>query len=174
MRANLGSMRSMDTPPTPTSDGPPGNTRGATAKEFGDLVRRLAAEAGYDMTPGAGGQVALAEATGMSRSAVGRMINGITLPMPNQFERLARVLHTDVRNLLVAAGVISREAWPEGIIPDVGSSTSQAPQSPEAFADSWGITDPVIRQTLVGAFELAIKLQRAKDTEHSAAHSGAP
>lgn len=172
MRANLAIMRSMDTQPSTPTDEPPGPR--TTAQEFGHLVRQLATEAGYDLTPGKGGRIALARETGMSESAVGRMINGTTLPMPNQFENLARALHTDVRNLLVAAGVISREAWPDGVIPDVRSSTSQSPQSPEAYADSWGITDPVIRQTMVGAIELAIRLQRAQDTEHSAATSGAP
>jgi transcriptional regulator with XRE-family HTH domain len=161
----------MDTQPTPT-DEPPGRT---TAQEFGRLVTRLAIDAGYDVTPGAGGRIALSREIGMSESAVGRMLNGITLPMPSQFEKIAKVLHTDVRNLLVAAGVISREAWPEGVIPDVRSSTTQSPLSPETYADSWGITDPVIRQTMISNIELAIRLQRAQDTEHSAAPStGAP
>ncbi|MFF4900547.1 helix-turn-helix domain-containing protein [Streptomyces sp. NPDC001068] len=148
--------------------------RSQIAQRFGALVSQLAPAAGYDMTPGAGGRKALARDTGMSESAVGRMLTGLTLPMPNQFENLARVLNTDVRNLLVAAGVISREAWPDGAIPDVGSRSSQSPLSPEAYADSWGITDPVIRQTMVGSIEMAIRLQRAQDTEHAAATSGAP
>lgn len=162
----------MDTSAT-RPDEPPSGPR-ATAREFGQLVRQLAIEAGYDMSPKGGGRIALARDTGMSESAVGRMINGHTLPMPAQFENLAKALHTDVRNLLLAAGVISREAWPEGAIPDVRSAPSQSPQSPEAYADSWGITDPVIRQTMVGSIELAIRLQRAKDTEQSAATSGTP
>ncbi|WP_106518144.1 helix-turn-helix domain-containing protein [Streptomyces sp. 111WW2] len=162
----------MDTPPSPSREPTPDGR--SAAERFGALVRRLAAEAGYDMTPGAGGQVALANAIGMSRSAVGRMLNGVTLPMPNQFEKIAGVLDTDVRNLLVAAGVISRDSWPEGVIPDVRSASSQSPLSPEAYADSWGITDPVIRQTLVGSIEMAIRLQRAQHTEHTTATSGAP
>jgi transcriptional regulator with XRE-family HTH domain len=162
----------MDTP-TPTGSEPAADG-GSAAERFGALVRQLASEAGYDMTPRGGGQVALANATGMSRSAVGRMLNGITLPMPNQFEKIAKVLHTDVRNLLLAAGVISREAWPEGVIPDVRSASSQSPLSPEAYADSWGITDPMLRQTMISNIETAIRLQRAQDTEHASATSGAP
>ncbi|MEV6738602.1 helix-turn-helix transcriptional regulator [Streptomyces sp. NPDC051104] len=158
-----------DRPQRPADDG------STTAERFGALVRRLASEAGYDMTPGAGGQVALARATGMSRPAVGRMINGLTLPLPNHYERLAKVLNTDVRNLLVTAGVITRETWPEGVIPDVRSGTSQSPQSPEAYADSWGITDPMIRQTMISNINMAIRLQRAQDTEHATAtSSGSP
>jgi transcriptional regulator with XRE-family HTH domain len=152
----------------------PAPDRAAYAKRFGALVSELAGEAGYDLTPGAGGRLALARDTGMSESAIGRMLNGLTLPMPNQFEKIARVLNTDVRNLLVAAGVISREAWPEGSIPDVRSASSQSPLSPEEYADSWGITDPVIRQTMVGSIEMAIRLQRAQRTEHTSATSGAP
>ncbi|WP_405759545.1 helix-turn-helix domain-containing protein [Streptomyces sp. NBC_01420] len=148
------------------------------AERFGALIRQLAGEAGYDMTPGAGGQLALSRATGMSTSAVGRMINGITLPRPDQFEKIARALGTDVRNLLVAAEVISSEAWPEGSIPDVRSSTSQASLSgltPEAAADAWRITSPVIRSMLLNNIEQAIRLQREQDHgEHKAATSGAP
>ncbi|GLX54471.1 hypothetical protein Shyhy01_74200 [Streptomyces hygroscopicus subsp. hygroscopicus] len=161
----------MERHPTARPDEPPSRN---TAKEFGILIRQLATAAGYDLTPGKGGRIALARATGMSESAVGRMINGVTLPMPNQFEQIAKVLKTDVRNLLVAAEVISREAWPEGVIPDVRSATEQSQQSPEAFADAWGITDPVIRQTMIASIELAIRLQRAQDTEHSSAQTGAP
>lgn len=160
-------MRSMDSD-TPTPD------RAAYAKRFGALVADLATQAGYDLTPGSGGRIALARDAGMSESAVGRMLSGLTLPMPNQFEKIARVLKTDVRNLLVAAGVISREAWPDGVITDVRSASSQSPLSPEEYADSWGITDPVIRQTMVGSIELAIRLQRGQDTEHAAANSGMP
>lgn len=151
----------------------PAGDRAAYAKRFGALVSQLAVEAGYDLTPGTGGRLALARATGMSESAVGRMLSGLTLPMPTQFEKIAKVLQTDVRNLLVAAGVISREAWPEGVIPDVRSASSQSPLSPEAYADSWGITDPMLRQTMISNIETAIRLQRAQDTEQSAT-SGAP
>jgi transcriptional regulator with XRE-family HTH domain len=157
----------MDTQSSTPTGEPPGDTK-STARHFGDLIRRLATDAGYDLTPGKGGRITLAREIGMSESAVGRMLNGITLPMPNQFEQIAKVLHTDVRELLVAAGVISREAWPDGAVPDVRSSTSQ-PMSPEAYADAWGITDPVIRQTMVGAIELALRLHRAQHTERSAA-----
>ncbi|GGJ24194.1 hypothetical protein GCM10010121_039050 [Streptomyces brasiliensis] len=34
--------------------------KGGTTQEFGNLISRLAAEAGYDMTPGAGGRRAWA------------------------------------------------------------------------------------------------------------------
>ncbi|MGW2951613.1 helix-turn-helix domain-containing protein [Streptomyces eurythermus] len=162
----------MDKPDTQGQE-PPGGAR-TTAQEFGKLIRRLAEEAGYDLAPKAGGRGALARDADMSDSAVNRMINGVTLPHPNQFHKIAKALNADVRNLLEAAGVVPREAWLEGAVPDVRSASSQSPLSPEAYADSWGITDPVIRQTMVANIELAIRLQRAQDTEHSTAISGAP
>jgi transcriptional regulator with XRE-family HTH domain len=149
------------------------DTPNERAKRFGDLVRQLAPAAGYDLTTGAGGRAALARDVGMSPSAVGRMVNGETLPMPGQFEKIARALNTDVRNLMVAAGVISSTDWAESKIPDVRSATVQSPPSPEEAADAWGITDPMIRRMLISNIEQAIRLQR-EATEHTAASGGMP
>ena len=143
------------------------------AERFGALVRQLALDAGYDLTPRAGGRSDLARDTGMSVSAVGRMADGKTLPMPAQFEKIARALGTDVHNLLVAAGVISATDWPKDANPDVRSVTSQSPLSPEAAADSWGITDPMIRRMLINNIEQAIRLQR-EATEQTTASTGVP
>ncbi|MEV0016595.1 XRE family transcriptional regulator [Streptomyces tendae] len=149
------------------------DTHDRAAERFSALVRELAPKAGFDLTRGAGGRAALARAIGtMSESAVGRMIDGKTLPMPNQFETIARILNTDVRNLLVAAEVISGTEWPEGVIPDVRSATSQSPLSPEAYADSLGLTDPMIRRMLISNINEAIRAQR-EATEHATA-TGAP
>lgn len=153
-------MRSMDSP----------NER---AQRFGALVCELAPRAGYDLTTGAGGRAALARDVGMSPSAVGRMVNGETLPMPSQFEKIARALHTDVRHLMVAAGVISSTDWAESSIPDVRSATVQSPLSPQEAADAWGITDPMIRRMLINSIEQAIHLQR-EATEHTTASGGRP
>ncbi|MFF4388507.1 helix-turn-helix domain-containing protein [Streptomyces sp. NPDC001552] len=124
----------------------------------------MAIEAGYDLTPNAGGKAQLARDIGMSASAVGRMIDGKTLPMPHQFESIARVLGADVRTLLVSGGVISSHTWPKDVKPDVLSATTQSqPLSPEAAADMWGITEPNIRGMLVGNIEQAIRLQNEAD-----------
>lgn len=153
-------MRSMDTTPTP-------------AERFGALVQELAPRAGYDLTPNAGGRAALARDTGMSTSAVGRMIAGKTLPMPAQFEAIARALNADVRSLLVAAEVISATAWPKTTDPDVLSVTRSSPLSPEEAADAWGITDPMVRRFLLSTIREAMRLQR-ETTEPTTAHRTAP
>lgn len=128
---------------------------------FGALIAELAERAGYDPTSGTGGRAALARDIGsMSASAVGRMLDGKTLPMPHQLEAIARVVHTDVRTLLVTAGVISAKAWPTDSKADVLSSSAPSqPLSPEAAADMWGIDEPGIRDMLIGAVRQAIRLQ---------------
>lgn len=142
-----------------------------TAEAFGRLVTDLAVKAGYDLTPGGSGRSQLAQDTGMSVSAIGRMLTGKTLPKPNQFEKIAQAVGTHVHNLLTAAGVISATDWPEEAIPDVRSVTLQSPLSPQAAADAWGITDPMIRGMLISNIEQAIRLQR-EATEHAAASTG--
>ncbi|MFC8463347.1 helix-turn-helix domain-containing protein [Streptomyces sp. NPDC057250] len=133
------------------------------AERFGALITDLAIRAGYDLAPGGPGRADLARDTGMSVSAVGRMVTGKTLPMPQQLEALARAVHVDVRTLLVTAGVISDHAWPKGASADVASGSSQQPLSPEAVADMWGITEPSIRSMLISTAQHVIRLQNEAD-----------
>lgn len=150
MRASLGSMRSTDD----ISETP-------AAERFRLLITDLAREAGYDLTPGSGGRKALADATGMSASAVSRMADGKTLPSPGQFEALARAVHTDVRTLMIESGVISATAWPTSPNGDVSSQKeSIQPLTPNQAADAWGIHDPGIRSMLILSIEQAMRLQR--------------
>ncbi|WP_433341598.1 helix-turn-helix domain-containing protein [Streptomyces sp. CA-253872] len=130
-------------------------------QQFARLMSELATRDGYDLTPSRGGRAALAKAAGMSPSAISRMLRGETLPMPHQLEGLARAVHTDVRTLLVAAGVISERSWPEDAIPDVRSVTHRSRLSPEEACDRWGITDPAIRQMLLSTVREAMRLQQA-------------
>lgn len=133
---------------------------GSPAQRFGALVSEYARKAGYDLSAGAGGRSALARDTGMSASAVGRMLDGKTLPMPQQYEHLARAVHAEVRTLLVTAGVISARAWPKDPDADPLPATAPAqPLSPEAAADMWAITEPGIRAMLIGSVQQAIRLQ---------------
>lgn len=142
------------------------NSGGARTKaqRFGDLVADKATQAGYDLTLGSGGRARLARDIGMSQSAVGRMLDGKTLPMPHLLENIARTVRADVRDLLVTSGVISSQSWPKDTTPNVLSATSQIEQlSPEGVADSWGITDPGIRDMLIGSAHNAIRLQAEAD-----------
>lgn len=130
------------------------------AERFGAVVDDLARKAGYDTSAGGGGRTALARDTGMSPSAVGRMLAGKTLPQPSQFEAIARAVHADVRELLVTGGVISAESWSSDVKPDVVSGTSPVPPlSPEAAADMWGVKEPGIRSMLISSVRQAIRLQ---------------
>ncbi|MFJ5890398.1 helix-turn-helix domain-containing protein [Streptomyces californicus] len=147
---------------TPAS---PGN---AAAARFGALITRLAHEAGYDVSPGSGGRSALARDAGMSPSSVGRMLDGKTLPAPNQLEGLARTVQTDVRELLVTAGVITDASWPKHANPDVLSASAPSqPPSPEAVADMWGLTEQ-IREMFLGSARQAIRLQAQANAGRSA------
>lgn len=144
----------------PTDDAAPAET---AARSFGAVVHEAAQRAGYDLTPGAGGRLALARETGMSASAVGRMLRGETLPRPSQFERIAQVLNLDLHELLVQGGVISEE-----YANDLSSGVC-SPITPEGALDAWGVTHPVIREFLLAAIAQAIVMQR-KSEHHS--HGG--
>ncbi|MEU2487133.1 helix-turn-helix transcriptional regulator [Streptomyces sp. NPDC012617] len=150
-------MRSTDSPHSADKDAPP-------AVRFGALITELATQAGYDLTPGSGGRTHLARDTGMSPSAVGRMLDGKTLPMPQQLEGLARAVGEPIRTLLVSAGVISANSWPNETDSQVLSANSRSQTlSPEAAADMWGVTEPGIRSMLISSVQQAINLQREAD-----------
>lgn len=75
---------------------------------FRHYIREAAVRAGYDIdSPRGGGKKAIAKATGMSQSSVGRMLAGQTIPSPPQLERLAEALGVPLIDLLVLSGVVS-------------------------------------------------------------------
>ena len=150
-----------------------GSAPSDAAKRFGALVAQAVAanpKLEIDLTPGAGGRAKLAELTGMSRSSVSRMLEGRTLPLPHQFEAIAKVIGADVRDLLITSGVISEEAWPLTATTDVRSVPTHPEQlSPEAVADSLGITDPTIRAMLLAGIRQAIDLQHTRGPDRASA-----
>lgn len=78
--------------------------------EFSEYVVKAARAAGFDLdSPRGGGRKALAEATGMSQSSVGRMLAGSTLPDARVLPRLADVLGVPRSELLYLAGVATDE-----------------------------------------------------------------
>ena len=174
-RASLATMRSMENydqaaePPT-AGPQPPGDT---PAKRFAALVTERARLAGYNLDTGAGGRTELARDIGMSPSAVGRMLNGKTLPMPHQLEPISKAVKTPIRTLLVTAGVISETSWPPEAYSVVRSASEQTPTvSPEAAADAWGIVDPSIRAMLLGTIQHAMRLQEEADTRTGSSDRG--
>ncbi|WP_030672202.1 helix-turn-helix domain-containing protein [Streptomyces sp. NRRL B-1347] len=128
-----------------------------TAVRFGELVSRLAAKAGYDMERRGTGRVRLAEATGMSASAIGRMVRGETLPEPASYQRIAAAVGVPTRQLLVEAGILPSEGEHTCTNPPVRSVTN--PPTPEAVADLLGVTAPMVRAMLIASIEQALRLQ---------------
>ncbi|GGV30437.1 hypothetical protein GCM10010495_53480 [Kitasatospora herbaricolor] len=144
-----------------------GDTSDATtpAQRFGAVVHEAAQRAGYDLTPGTGGRLALARDTGMSASAVGRMLRGETLPRPSQFQRIAQVVHLDLRELLVRGGIVSEDS-----ANDLDRGV-RSPITPEEALDAWGIRHPMIRKFLLATIAQAFALQR--ESEHESRGGGA-
>ncbi|MEU8752036.1 helix-turn-helix domain-containing protein [Streptomyces chartreusis] len=80
-------------------------------ERFSRYVAEAARAAGYDLDgPRGGGRKALAEAAGLSASAVSRTLAGQTLPELSSFRPLARALEVSTEDLLRAAGVLDGEA----------------------------------------------------------------
>ncbi|MFJ6014542.1 multiprotein-bridging factor 1 family protein [Streptomyces sp. NPDC092952] len=125
------------------------------AATFASFITQAAMKAGYDIRPRAGGRKQLAEATGISVSAIGRTLDGKTLPLPSQMEHLAKAVGVPVLEMLVRGGVISGEHLNKS--PD--RHVASASLTPEAAADAWGITNPIVRKVLLGQIEQAILLQ---------------
>jgi hypothetical protein len=147
--------------------------RKAVARRFGALVTELArANRDFDVSPNAGGRSKLAKELGMHVSMVSRALDGEVLPQMWQFTTWARVLRVPLRNLMVEAGVISAEDWPEDGVPVVRSVTSSTPPEPEAVADAYEITDPLIRRGLVADIEKAQAMQ-AEVNERRGPNGGA-
>ncbi|MFD9248446.1 helix-turn-helix transcriptional regulator [Streptomyces bottropensis] len=78
--------------------------------EFSEYVVKAARAAGFNLdSPRGGARKALAEATGMSQSSVGRMLAGTTLPDTRVLPKLADVLGVPRSELLYLAGVVTEE-----------------------------------------------------------------
>ncbi|MFE0541058.1 helix-turn-helix domain-containing protein [Streptomyces sp. NPDC058891] len=135
------------------------------AMKFGRLVEQLADEAGYDMGRGGNGRAKLAEATGMSVSAIGRMLRGETLPGPHQYQHIATAVNTSTNDLLIEVGILPREDHTDGAKVEVRSQNR--PISPEMAADLLGVSEPTIRRMLIPSMEQAQRLQRDFDRRSS-------
>ncbi|WP_328434497.1 helix-turn-helix domain-containing protein [Streptomyces sp. NBC_00425] len=140
------------------------------AGAFGTLVASLAVQAGYDIAPYGTGRRKLTDQTGMSASAVSRMLRGETLPKPENIIALARALKVDERRLLDAAGIPL-----SGRTKQTDAAVVSFPQSPapEAIADFLGITLPHVRRMLTSSIEQALRLQREADSVQDGDDGGA-
>lgn len=74
--------------------------------DLSEYLSKAARAAGYDIdSPRGGGRKALAEATGMSQSSVGRTLSGDTVPNARILPVLADVLGVPRNEVLAMAGV---------------------------------------------------------------------
>lgn len=133
-------------------------------KRFGRLVADAARRTGrYDIdSPRGGGKSALARETGLSESAIGRMLRGETLPDPRHFAAIADAVDLDVGRLLVEAEILPREYRATPVETDATGVGSRSITPTEA-ADALGIFDPIAREMLFGTIERLRRLQDADD-----------
>lgn len=135
-------------------------------QRFGRIVADAAQRTGkYEDR---GGQVLLAQETGMSPSAVGRMLRGETLPDPRHFEAIARALGLNVRDLLVEAEIVSPESLSTPSQTRATGVGSHSITLDEA-ANALGIFDPVARDMLAATVE---RLRRIQDAERESDDDG--
>lgn len=135
-----------------------GPTERPGAAALGALIYELALRAGYDLRPGGTGRTQLSEATGMSVSAIGRMLRGETLPKVENVYLLAEALKVDEGLLLDTAGYRAPRRHTDGS-PDPLLSVRQV-LTPEGVADALGITNPFVRKMLISSIDEAMRLQR--------------
>ncbi|MFD8509623.1 XRE family transcriptional regulator [Streptomyces antimycoticus] len=147
--------------------------RKEVARRFGALVTQLARDKGIAIESGAGGRNELARKLDINVSMVSRALDGDVLPQIWQFAKWAKVLDYPLRNLMVESGVIGAEDWPEEGAPAVPSvTTPQQVLTPDAAADSWQITNPIIRRGLIASIENALAMQ-ADENARSGVDGGA-
>lgn len=136
------------------------------AQRFAEFIRPAVVAAGYDIdNPRGGGKKALAEATGMSPSSVGRMLAGQTLPEPALLERLAEVLGLSLLDLLTHSGVISERARHATTPRLAAAETPKEPKlTPEEAARALGIRSPD-RVQMFAAMAKTLASQEKADEE---------
>lgn len=131
-------------------------------QRFGRLVADAAQRAGKYQ--GRGGQAALADDTGMSPSAVGRMLRGETLPDPERFEAIARAVGLNVSDLLIEAGIVSAESLSTPSQTRATGVGSHSITLDEA-ANALGITSAVGREMFAAAVERLQRTERASEAD---------
>ncbi|UJV42905.1 helix-turn-helix domain-containing protein [Streptomyces sp. AMCC400023] len=131
------------------------------AAAFSELITELATKAGYDLRDKANGKLRLAADTGMSVSAVRRMLRGETLPRVEAVYSLAAALRADEERLLDTAGYRTSRPHEKRSAEPVLSDAP--PLTPDGVADALGITNPFLRKVLITNAAEVMRLQREAD-----------
>jgi transcriptional regulator with XRE-family HTH domain len=128
------------------------------AQRFLAVVQPAARRAGYlDY----GGQARLSRDTGIPDSTLSRMFKGKAIPEVTSFEALAAALDLPVRDLLIAAQIVSESSLSESSRPRVRS----VPTTVEEAASALGITSDRGVEMFVGMVETLRKGEQSEDND---------
>ncbi|OKI16602.1 helix-turn-helix transcriptional regulator [Streptomyces sp. CB03911] len=106
------------------------------AERFAAWLKPAMRNAGLDVDrQQGGGRAALAKACDVSRSTVGRWLDGQSLPAASHFKPIADTLNLPVADVLVAGGIISQDDL------DAPPVTLNTEESIAALAVRWGIPE---------------------------------
>lgn len=130
---------------------------------FGRLVSEAAQRAGYDLNR-RGTKADLAREMGMTETAVGRMLSGQTLPDPWAYERIAKAVGLELRDLLIESGIASPESLSTPSQTGVTGVGSDSITLDEA-ANALGLSDPLAREMLRAAVERQQRFQDERDAD---------
>ncbi|PJN40484.1 transcriptional regulator [Streptomyces sp. CB02959] len=145
----------------------PRANQAASPAQFATWLRQQLERRGYDLRPRGGGQSRFVQDSGIGAGSVSRMLRGQGSTETRVLGLLADALDIPLPEVLVAAGVLTREEL-DGVR-KAGTTPRPAPLTPEAAADELGITDPQSRRLFVSMTE-TLRQQRAENggKEHAA------
>ncbi|MEV7235384.1 helix-turn-helix transcriptional regulator [Streptomyces sp. NPDC051020] len=131
-------------------DGARGRPKGADGlDEFAAWVEDLLRKRGYDIdTPRGGGRSRLADDAGVHRAAVSRLLQRQSMPDLETMRRLAVVLGTPLRDMLIRSGRLSEEDLPVDAPHQGHRPAGEQVMSPEEAARRMGVP-PELRETFV-------------------------
>ncbi|MFE4059496.1 helix-turn-helix domain-containing protein [Streptomyces sp. NPDC059096] len=132
----------------------------ATPEEFAAWLKSQLERRGYDLRSRGGGQTRFAHDSGIGQASISRMLRGQGVPETRVLEMLASTLNLPLAEVLVAAGILTRDVL--HAIRRPGPRTD--PLTPETAAEELGITDPQKIELFVSMTE-TLRKQRAENGE---------
>ncbi|MFB8415408.1 helix-turn-helix domain-containing protein [Streptomyces albidoflavus] len=131
----------------------------ATSEEFGKWLSERLQRAGYDLRPRGGGQRRFAEVSGIGAATLSRLLAGQGVAGTRTLRQISDALNVPFADILVAAGVVSRDE-----LTDVRNP--RGPLTAEDAADELGLNDPQSRDLFIS---MTKTLQEQRQTRGDAA-----
>lgn len=125
--------------------------------DFAAWLREQLTRAGYDLSLRGGGQTRFAEASGISRATISRMLAGQGATDTRTLTLLSDALRVPLPTVLVRAGVLTEDELKGVHTPTSGPRRI----TPEQAADELGISDPQARDLFISMTET---LRRSRST----------